>query len=200
MTFAELDGILVALDLNHRPALGTFDELWSIVEPRIRQVHLLVISVENLLTLTGATSEAALSELRSKLNLPYLACTWKRDVPQNHPDESATRLRETDESQPAAPADCQQRWSAVAHSLGIASTRDRRITHLPIEPLGGGDAWLAGFIDGLLGGLDPDSCCRRADLLAALTQRTFGDLGEVTREELSVRESIEGAVDLSEDG
>ncbi len=177
MTFAELDGTLVALDLNHRPALGTFEELWSEVEPRLRQVHLLVLSPENLLNLTGRSSPEMLVELRAKWNIPYLACTWK------------------EENQGV-----QIRWSAVAHSRGFSTTLENYVTHTPVEPLGGGDAWLAGFIDALLGGLNPGDCCRRGDILAALTQRTFGDLGNVTRDELSRWESIEGAVDLMQDG
>ena len=55
-------------------------------------------------------------------------------------------------------------------------------------------------MDGLLEGLDPINCCRRGDTLAALTQQTFGDLGNVTREELSRWELIEGEYDLLQDG
>ncbi len=177
MTFAELDGTLVALDLNHREALGTFGELWSEVEPRLRQVHLLVLSPENLLTLTGQNSPKMLQQIRAKWNLPYVACTWKEEL-QNG----------------------QRRWSAVAHSKGISTSQEKSVSHSPVEPLGGGDAWLAGFIDGLLSMMNPDDCCRRGDLLATLTQRTFGDLGNVTRDELSRWQSIEGAVDLLEVG
>ena len=177
MTFSELDGTLVALDLNHRPSLGSFDELWSEVEPRMRQIHLLIISPSNLATLTGKSSLEALVQLRSRLNLPYLACTWK---------EKSDGV--------------QKRWSAVSHSKGICSTKERTVTHTLVEPLGGGDAWLAGFIDGLLEGLDPVDCCHRGDVLAALTQQTFGDLGNVNREELSRWESIEGECYLLQDG
>ena len=177
MTFAELDGTLVALDLNHREALGTFGELWSEVEPRLRQVHLLVLSPENLLTLTGQNSPKMLQQIRAKWNLPYVACTWKEELQNGH-----------------------RRWSAVAHSKGISTSQEKSVSHSPVEPLGGGDAWLAGFIDGLLSMMNPDDCCRRGDLLAALTQRTFGDLGNVTRDELSRWQSIEGAVDLLEVG
>lgn len=177
MTFAELDGALVALDLNHRPALGSFDRLWTEVEPRLRQVHLLILSTENLLSLTGNDDEAALDEIRGRWNLPYVACTWKQNGDGGR-----------------------SRWSAVAHSMGVASTREKPVRHEPTEPLGGGDAWLAGFIDGLLEGCEPEACCHRGDLLAALTQRTFGDLGDISREELSRWESIEGAVHLSADG
>ncbi|MBO58200.1 MAG: hypothetical protein CMA77_04305 [Euryarchaeota archaeon] len=177
MTFSELDGTLVALDLNHRPPLGTFEELWSEVEPRIRQIHLLILSPSNLTTLTGEDNLEMLVQLRNRLNLPFLACTWKEDV-----------------------NGVQKRWSAVAHSKGVDSTKEMAVNHTPLEPLGGGDAWLAGFVDGLLEGLDPINCCRRGDTLAALTQQTFGDLGNVTREELSRWELIEGEYDLLQDG
>ena len=118
-----------------------------------------------------------LVELRAKWNLPYIACTWKEEG-----------------------NGVQNRWSAVAHSRGLSTTLEKDVSHTPVEPLGGGDAWLAGFIDGLLEGMNPSDCCRRGDILAALTQRTFGDLGNVGRDELSRWESIEGAVDLMQDG
>ncbi|CAE8616426.1 unnamed protein product, partial [Polarella glacialis] len=50
--------LLVSLDLNHRPALGTFRELWEAVLPHIGTVDLLVLSCDVLPTLaelTGAT-------------------------------------------------------------------------------------------------------------------------------------------------
>ena len=71
--------------------------------------------------------------------------------------------------------------------------------HEPADHLGGGDAWLSGFIDGLIEGIKPRDCCHRGDLLAALTQRTFGDLGGITRAELTRWESIEGMVSLLQD-
>ena len=176
MTFAELDGTLIALDLNHRPSLATFEELWAIVEPKLRQVNLLVISPDSLKHVMGHDSLEDLVEMRRRWNIPYLACTWKKQHLSG-----------------------QERWSAVAHSHGIENTQPISVTHQPAEYLGGGDAWLAGFIDGLLEGLNPSDCCHRGDLLAALTQQTFGDLGNVSREELSRWESIEGAVDLLQD-
>lgn len=174
MTFAEIDGTLVALDLNHRPALGSFEELWGIIEPKLRQVHLLVVSTSTLANLTGGSGEENLKILQKKFNIPYLACTWKIE------DERG-----------------QTRWSSVAHSHGLESTKTRPIQHTPIEPLGGGDAWLGGFLDGLLEGISLINCLRRGDILAALTQKTFGDLGDVRRTELERWESIEGESHLS---
>jgi 2-dehydro-3-deoxygluconokinase len=178
LTFAELEGTLVALDLNHRPQLGTFEELWAKVEPRLRQMHMLVLSPSALETMAGEASGRAVEGLRKRWNLPYVACTWKQDLGDG----------------------CQSRWSAMAHPLGFASTEARPVTHNPVESLGGGDAWLAGVVDGLIGGLEAEAACHRGDLLAALTQRTFGDLGEVTREQLSRLESIEGRCDVTGTG
>ena len=173
MTFAELEGTLIALDLNHRPALSDFDELWSIVEPRLRQVHLLVLSTNDLERLAGEASEESLRTLRSKWNLPFLACTWKEGYDG-----------------------CQRRWSAIASSTGFASTSSKPTIHDPKDPLGGGDAWLAGVLAGLVRGEMLEQCCRQGDLVAALVQESFGDLGEIDLNKLSALSTIEGQVDL----
>jgi sugar/nucleoside kinase (ribokinase family) len=39
-----------------------------------------------------------------------------------------------------------RRWSLIAHPSGLASTEDVPTEHTPVEALGGGDAWVAGFI------------------------------------------------------
>lgn len=178
LTFAELEGTMVALDLNHRPQLGTFEELWTKIEPRLRQIHMLVLSPSALETLAGEANERAVEDLRKRWNLPYVACTWKQEHGDGH----------------------QSRWSVLAHPQGIGSSEARPVTHSPVEPLGGGDAWLAGAIDGLIDGLEAEDACHRGDLLASLTQRTFGDLGGVTREQLSRWESIEGRCDVTGTG
>lgn len=181
LTFAELDGTLIALDLNHRPALGTIDELWSIIRPRIRMFHIVVLSSESLSIIaeregfgrptTYAENIQALADLRRKFLVPHLCCTFKRPESQGR----------------------QMRWSVVAHAFGIDTTENDAVNHLPIEYLGGGDAWLAGFIDALSehghGPVSPLIGAMRGDLLAALSQNTFGDVSIVTREELDEYES-----------
>ena len=76
----------------------------------------------------------------------------------------------------------------VAHAFGMDTTEDDAVIHSPIENLGGGDAWLAGFIDALSehghGPVSPLIGALRGDLLAALCQNTEGDISMVTREEL----------------
>ena len=181
LTFAELDGTLIALDLNHRPALGTIEELWAIVRPRMRMFHVLVLAPDSLAKIAeieglgrpGNYEEniSALAELRRRFLIPHLCCTFKRP--------------ETDGRQ--------KRWSVIAHAFGMDSTEDDAVIHSPVEHLGGGDAWLAGFIDALSehghGPASPLIGALRGDLLAALCQNTVGDVSMVTREELDSFES-----------
>ena len=180
LTFAELDGTLIAMDLNHRPALGTIDTLWEIIRPRMRMFNVLILSAESLSQIAVIEgikrpenyeeNIEALAELRRRFLIPHLCCTFKR------PETSST----------------QRRWSVVAHSFGVDSTEKDAIVHAPIEALGGGDAWLAGFLDALSehghGPVSPLIGAMRGDLLAALSQRTIGDVSPVTREELDTFE------------
>ena len=181
LTFAELDGTLVAMDLNHRPALGSLQDLWDIVRPRMRMFHVLVLSPESLSGIAemegmGRPSSyeeniEALAEIRRRFLIPHLCCTFKRP--------------ETDGKQ--------KRWSVVAHAFGMDSTEEDAVIHSPVENLGGGDAWLAGFIDALSehgqGPVSPLIGALRGDLLAALCQNTVGDVSTVTRGELDEFES-----------
>lgn len=173
LTFAEIDGTLVALDVNHREGLAPFDKLWNLLKPKLRQVHLLVVSTEVLSRLTGGDSVDHLARLREKWNLPYIACTWKKPMGGG-----------------------MARWSGVAHARGIEHTREEAVHHTPVEPLGGGDAWLGALLDGLVSGMELHRCIRRADIFAALTQQTFGDLGEIDSEEISEWESQIGEIHL----
>jgi 2-dehydro-3-deoxygluconokinase len=181
LTFAELDGTLIAMDLNHRPALGTIEELWGIIRPRMRMFHVLVLSAQSLAQIaeiegmpkpTNYTENIeALAELRRRFLIPHLCCTFKR------PEGDGA----------------QKRWSVVAHAFGIDSTEQDAVVHSPVEKLGGGDAWLAGFIDALSehghGPVSPLIGALRGDLLAALSQKLPGDVSTVTRQELDQHEA-----------
>jgi 2-dehydro-3-deoxyphosphogluconate aldolase/(4S)-4-hydroxy-2-oxoglutarate aldolase len=97
----------------------------------------------------------------------------------------------------------------------MVSTLDTPVEHTPVQALGGGDAWLGGFLASLLEARVPlparprdtlpeddeasaaaaqllidalHAACRRGDLLAALHLATHGDLSYVTRRELLVVE------------
>ena len=176
LTFAELDGTLIAMDLNHRPGLGSIDALWEIIRPRMRMFNVLILSAESLskiAVIEGINKPEnyeenieALAELRRRFLIPHLCCTFKR------PETDGT----------------QRRWSVVAHAFGLDSTEQDAIVHTPVEALGGGDAWLAGFLDALSehghGPVSPLIGAMRGDLLAALSQRTAGDVSLVSRGEL----------------
>jgi 2-dehydro-3-deoxygluconokinase len=178
MTFAELDGTRIALDLNHRPALGSLKDVWSIISPRIRMLHVLVLSHDSLsgiAVLEGMpkpeTYEEAigtLTELRRRWLIPHLCCCFKRP-----------------EGESAKQVPLQRRWSVVSHAFGTDSTELDAIVHSLVEPLGGGDAWLAGFLDGLMEyGQGPASAllaAMRGDALAGLAQQTRGDIADVSR-------------------
>ncbi len=44
----------------------------------------------------------------------------------------------------------QKRWSVVVGEEGTYSTEAHGLHHKPIQAIGGGDAWLAGFVDALV--------------------------------------------------
>jgi hypothetical protein len=65
----------------------------------------------------------------------------------------------------------QRRWSVLVNGSGECSSRDEPVWHVPKEETGGGSAWAAGFLFGLLGGgesyADPRTCDARAVLRSA---------------------------------
>jgi 2-keto-3-deoxy-6-phosphogluconate aldolase/sugar/nucleoside kinase (ribokinase family) len=167
---AELDGIKISLDFNHRSGLGEWDELWRVVEPHLRKIHLLTLSesdLENINRKSGLlngtpTIEEMVEAVRSRWLVTWVACTVKR--PQ--PDGS------------------QSRWSTVAGPDGVVSTRETPTSQCPVEPLGGGDAWLAALLDGMLDDMALEDNLIRADRYAALVQTSPGDLSTITKSQL----------------
>uniref|UniRef100_A0A7S4FAN7 Carbohydrate kinase PfkB domain-containing protein n=1 Tax=Chrysotila carterae TaxID=13221 RepID=A0A7S4FAN7_CHRCT len=196
---AARNGLCVSVDLNHRPALGSFEELWEVIKRHLPSLALLMVSerdAERLLPLCGLPAaesiEAALSALRRHCGLPLVACCVKR-------------ARDADAAQTTSTlkAGGNRRWSVVAFDDGIASTELIPVEHAPLDPLGGGDAWMAGFVSSALeadistkisplgkaeGTADLSEClrlaCRRGDLMAALSQNFYGDLTGVTAAQL----------------
>lgn len=97
-----------------------------------------------------------LSQMRRVWGIPLLACCFKRplsatDLSRGRPVVAPGRTparpehapRVTDTTHGGAGV---RRWSLVAHPSGIASTEACPTQHTPVEALGGGDAWVAGFI------------------------------------------------------
>eukprot|EP00933_Yihiella_yeosuensis_P010486 TRINITY_DN11704_c0_g1_i1.p1 TRINITY_DN11704_c0_g1~~TRINITY_DN11704_c0_g1_i1.p1 ORF type:complete len:500 (-),score=100.76 TRINITY_DN11704_c0_g1_i1:451-1950(-) len=255
--------LFVSLDLNHRPALGTLEELAAAVLPHVGVLDLLMLSLdvlpglseilgvskalpkilvdplgsiaseENAKQMDMATAET-LKELQARLaaklspgggsehRVPALGICLKRQSRKRMLEvDSVTSAEDGNDRGPPV----QHRWSLVclpSDSLAqdsssstpvtntqvVISTLATAIKHKPVEELGGGDAWVAGVIDGLALALGhrlghPESECkdnpnlgpawleadwraalRRGDQLAALAQEEVGDFSTVSRKQL----------------
>jgi sugar/nucleoside kinase (ribokinase family) len=184
----------ISIDLNHRPALGTLDNLWDVVAPHLANVYVLILSTTQILGLmrlmkiqdpshrgthVPATSSPAwprmMRALYRKLAGPAIVCCFK--------SRDASGL--------------QTRWSVVCDAAGTHSTRNAPVLHRPLENIGGGSAFAAGLIDRLAAGRARGEdgatlwieAAHRGDLLAALCQETLGDFSTVQRSELSAAEA-----------
>ena len=227
-------GVSVSFDLNHRPGLGGFDELWGMVEPELKHVTLLTLSEGDLLKLgsrAGVWPHVAphgkpasppslsaeqlcevLAALRRRWSVPMVCCTFKRPLraeAANGADAHGGGGANGGGANGGAKrtnvlkAGGNRRFSAVAFAgkhgaaKSYACTAEMGVEHHPIQALGGGDAWVAGFLSGLLSQpadctVSPDnlaSALRRGDLLAALSQETHGDFSAVTTAQLRAAET-----------
>lgn len=201
--------VVVTLDFNHRPALGPLDDLWMMVEQHLRTTDLFMLSVGNL------------PELSSLLCVPEVDPFSAAQIPEGTAgaealDAAVARsLRALQEQlgyktnigvclkcEQEGPPElgmppAQLRWSMVCLKTGeTISTLSTAFKHRPKEPIGGGDSWLSGVIDGLVGlpipaGVAPawtpemwSAAMQRGDMLAALKQEEIGDFCLVERQQL----------------
>jgi len=87
----------------------------------------------------------------------------------------------------------QERWSLLIERTSSGtkaiSTHASMVRHFPIDECGGGSAWMAGFLHGLVfQDIGSQRSMQRADLLAALCQETKGDFSTVTASQLKEAE------------
>ncbi|CAE8708839.1 unnamed protein product [Polarella glacialis] len=206
----------VSLDLNYRPQLGSFDQLWSIVGPELQHIDVLILSVNSSelladhLGLSSASEPEAkrqrgaaglgaaageddsevlqlLRAIRGKLQGPAVTCCFKQ--------------RGSDKQQ--------KRWSAWVDGTGTHTTEATPTIHVPKDECGGGSAWAAGLIDALsrcseaasealkptrdgalvaLGGHRATLALRSGDILAALAQESVGDMSTATQADFDMVE------------
>jgi len=177
--------IPVSLDLNHRKQLGTLEELWAVVSPYCARFEVIVLSEEQLVGLChiheltvvqGAETDELYLDLMSKL-------------------QELWRCRRVALCRKARDSGSQQRrWSLLTvldEELTISrlSTASLPVVSQPKEDIGGGSAWMAGFLHGIY--FEPvaeQEALRRADLLASLCQESKGDFSTVTRAQLLASE------------
>eukprot|EP00039_Didymoeca_costata_P031320 m.34176 g.34176 ORF g.34176 m.34176 type:complete len:611 (+) comp8684_c0_seq1:108-1940(+) len=177
-------GVPVSMDFNHRKQLGTLEQLWTMMEPQLESLQLLILSLASMVELAnmlkieapeGAHHEdpawtELMTVLRQRWKVARLVVCFKTR------DETGL----------------QKRWSVLVDESSAYSTLQTPIYHKPKDECGGGSAWAAGFLDWLyeFGTKSTPSnsmtgALRRADLLAAMCQETIGDHSQVTRRDLS---------------
>ena len=114
--------IPISIDLNHRPALIEFRDLWKIIKPFTPFIEILFVSKENIPMLLNIEKSTDIPNLLNKLQLKQLLYCIKE------PTENNDQLR-----------------------YSILHQQDTSIQSEPIvqsvkEPIGGGDTYSAGFI------------------------------------------------------
>ena len=178
-----------SMDLNHRAQLGPLSELMDCIKPHLKDLEVFVValsSLHELAKLNGIEDEddgchesavRLMQRVVKHLEIRRLACCFKSLLP----DQIGVQLR----------------WSVLCGSDGtVVTTKPLHIQHKPADQLGGGSAWMAGFIDSCLekgleslrSGSGATAALRRGDMLAALCQETVGDHSSVTRQELNTME------------
>ncbi|KAG8470062.1 hypothetical protein KFE25_008483 [Diacronema lutheri] len=250
-------GVGVILDVNHRPALGSFAQLWATIRLELPHVHALVLSESALEQLAlmpaeeggGALGSAAsllppgagdgaaprgaaptadarcarvparahvsellptyasryslLAALRSAWGVALVACCFKCAAAHHAAHGAHGAVPHAAGLANAIKEGGNVRWSVVADERGVCGTASIPTHHRPVQAMGGGDAWLAGFVSAL--GRPPreqsaadaqpsaarfthgrlQAACRRADLLAALAQASDGDFSHASGAGLS---------------
>ena len=126
--------IPVSIDLNYRPALGEFHELWRIVKPIVSKLELFIISISDILLISKFENldmstlniEQQLLLLADKLSINKLVICQKEVL------EDGT----------------QNRCSYLVYKYKIYKSKNKY--HYPIEHIGGGDAFVGSLINSFL--------------------------------------------------
>jgi sugar/nucleoside kinase (ribokinase family) len=201
--------IVCVMDFNHRPNLGTMDDLWMMVEQHLRTTDLFMMSVGNLPGIADLLNVPQGDPFKSSQIPKGIAGADALDAAVarslralqehlGHKTAIGVCLKCVKEEK-LAPGQlpAQLRWSMICLKNGeIVSTLPSAIEHRPIEPIGGGDSWLSGIIDGLVGTAAPAAAApewpkemwvaamQRGDMLAKMKQDCIGDFSNVTKDEL----------------
>mmetsp|Transcript_141724 Transcript_141724/g.440613 ORF Transcript_141724/g.440613 Transcript_141724/m.440613 type:complete len:292 (+) Transcript_141724:311-1186(+) len=202
--------IVVTMDLNHRPALGSWEDLWLMVEPHVGTLDLFVLSIGDLINVgellhveeAVAIKDAGVPEgIAGAAELDARLQRGLKAVQQRlgHRTAIAVTSKRREPQPPGAETPLQLRWSMVCLRSGeVISTLPSAVRQRPREEIGGGDSWLSGVIDGLVGLPGPAAAApswpagtwraalQRGDVLAALKQQVIGDFCHVEREQLEV--------------
>lgn len=162
-TAARESGITVCLDVNHRSRLWSADRARTALRPILAHVDLLIAS-EDELPLVVDRSDAGESEaVDSLLSAGVREVVVKRDA----------------------------RGATSFTADGATDRAARRVD--AVDLVGAGDAFVAGYLSGLLGGADIPARLHRAVTTAAFAVATRGDWeGLPTQDELGLFDEPDG--------
>ena len=159
---ARRQGALVSYDLNYRARLWGEDKARAVQEPLMGLVDVLITTEEDtrrVFGIEGANYDEVAKKLAERFGFKIVTITLRGD---------RSVLRND--------------WTAIAYAGGDV-TRDRSYEIEIVDRVGGGDAYAAGFICGLLNDGVGEGV-RYGNAFSALKQTTWSDFCWATRDEV----------------
>lgn len=164
-------GLTVSCDCNYRSKLWSKEEAGRVLTPLLEFVNVLICGKDDPQGIFGISSEEAdaagadrdrhtVELLRRRFGLDYVAMTFREGVSASH-----------------------NRWAAMlCHGGGVCRSRQYEIQI--VDRVGGGDAFAAGLIFGLLSDFGPQRAIDFAAAAACLKHSIPGDFNLVSRDEV----------------
>ncbi|MHB8398145.1 MAG: PfkB family carbohydrate kinase [Candidatus Limnocylindrales bacterium] len=158
-------GLVTSYDLNFRGRLWSPDRARAAQEPLMQYVDVLITTEEDAETvfgITGSDYKEVLRKLADRYGFKVVTITIRGDL---------SVLRNT--------------WTAIAYSDG-AFVDDRTYELELVDRIGGGDAYAAGFLYGLLTG-DVEKGVRYGNAFSAIKQASWEDFNYATMAEVEAQ-------------
>lgn len=177
ITAARAAGARVSVDLNYRKKLWTETEARAVMRPLVEGVDVLIANEEDLQSSLGVqvgrsdvtagsldagSYESAARRVAGELRVSQVAITQRESLSASDNGWSALL------------------WDARAERLHRSQRYDLRV----IDRIGGGDAFAAGLIHGLVSGREPEAALRFAVAASALKHTIPGDFNRVSVNEV----------------
>ncbi|MBN2021179.1 MAG: sugar kinase [Pirellulales bacterium] len=164
-------GLTVSCDCNYRSKLWSMEEAGRVLAPLLDRVNVLICGKDDPERIFGVQSERP--DLTGQDRNEHMAELTRRRF---NLDGVAMTFRE-------APSASINRWSALlCHRDGLCRSRQYEIR--VVDRVGGGDAFAAGLIFGLLSGFEPRRTIDFAAAAGCLKHSIPGDFNLVSREEV----------------
>ena len=166
----------VSFDLNYRAKLWTREEAQATIPDLLRSVGVLIANEEDLQTCLGV--EVASDVTRAELDLDAYAAAARRVAADHDLTHVAITLRESLSASDNG-------WSALLYERARDGLhRSQRYEVRLVDRIGGGDAFAAGLIHGLLTGRSTPDALAFAVAASALEQTIPGDFNRVSAAEV----------------